>query len=248
VFYLKHETRNSKHKLRRNVTSAYQKDWIVSKAEKTRIASQERVYQTFLNLFDNILKKKFKGKILDLGCGDGALVQLLNTKKDIIAEGIDIGHGINFETDRLPYKNNSFDIAIMYSVIEHIHNPGNILTEVKRILKPGGAIIIITANFDLTSPLTYDTSFYNDPTHIHPYNYISIEHLMRLYGFKKDFIGLWTVKKSASIWKMSPKLQFTLGALLPFSGATKYAPSFLKGKSKSMICVFNNDKRDRHRK
>ena len=223
------------------ITKAYQKNWQKKILDKGRIESQKRVYNTFAKLFSKIINTPFQGMILDLGCGDGSLVKVLNTKKNITAEGIDIDRGINFETDELPFKDNEFDIIIMYSVVEHIHNPGNIFTEAKRILKPGGKIIIITSNFDLSNLFTCDRSFYCDPTHVQPYNFVSIEYLMKLYKFKKRFIGLWTVNKSSFLWRLPTKLQFYIGALLPFNGQAKFVPSFLKGKSKSMMCIFENE-------
>ncbi|MBU0667069.1 MAG: class I SAM-dependent methyltransferase [Nanoarchaeota archaeon] len=223
------------------VTKAYQKDWQKKIIEKGRIKSQNRVYNAFSLLFKEILKDYFKGRILDLGCGDGALVQLLNSKKNIEAKGIDINQGVNFETDKLPFRTDEYDIVIMYSVIEHIVDPGNILREVKRILKPHGKIIIITSNYDLTNLITCDRSFYNDPTHVHPYNFISIDYLMNLYNFKKRFIGLWTIKKTSFLWRLPTKLQFLIGALLPFKGQTKYVIDFLKGRSNTMLCVFENE-------
>ena len=80
--------------------------------------------------------------------------------------------------------------------------------------------------------------FFDDPTHIHPYNRKSIKTLMKIYNFKEKFIGLWTVCKSHIIWKLPEILQFYYGALLLFKGTTKYVPKFLTGKSKSMLCVF----------
>jgi len=224
------------------ITQNYNKDWQKKILDEERMNSQQRVFDTFSNLFNDILGIEFKGKILDLGCGDGALVNLLNTKKNIEAKGIDINQGINFESDSLPFKNKEFDIIIMYSVIEHLYDPGNILVEISKILKNNGHIIIITSNFDLSHLRICDRGFYNDPTHVHPYNPISIQHLMRLYNFEKSFIGLWTVKKSSKLWKLPMKLQFYVGSLLPFRGDKKLVPSFLKGKSKTMICVFKNVK------
>lgn len=223
------------------LTKAYQKNWEKKLLEKGRSESQKRVYLTLSRLFDDIINEKFEGNILDLGCGDSALVNYLNTTENIMAKGIDINQGINFENDKLPFEKEEFDIIIMYSVIEHLHNPGNILNEIKRILKPKGKIIIITSNFDLEHFFICDKKFYNDPTHVQPYNYTSIELLMKIYNFRKRFIGLWTVNKSSIIWKLTPLIQFYIGALLPFSGQTKFMPSFLKGKSKSMLCVFENN-------
>lgn len=224
------------------VTEAYNKEWQKKIKEEGRLQSQKRVLYAFSKLFYEILQVPFKGNIVDLGCGDGSLVEVLNRQADIYATGIDINHGVDFETDFLPYEDNKFDIAIMYSVIEHLYDPGKLLSELKRVLKEGGHMIIITANFDLANSLVCDRSFYNDPTHVHPYNPISLQHLMQCYHFQKKFIGLWTVPKSTLLWRLPMKLQFYIGALLPFSGTTKGVPSFLKGKSKTMLCVFENVK------
>lgn len=224
------------------LTKAYNDTWREKIMEKNRLDSQKRVLGAFSSLFQNILKRPFLGNIIDIGCGDGALVEVLNKTKGVKAQGIDISDDVDFESDALPYADNEFDIAIMYSVIEHINNPGNILFEIKRILKKQGILLVITSNFDLAHPLICDREFYYDPTHIHPYNTRGIEYLMQIYHFDKKFIGLWTVGKSQAFWKLPPKLQFYIGALLPFRGNAKIAPTFLKGKSKTMLCVFENVK------
>lgn len=223
-----------------NVTIEYQKKLHKDSAITERMESQQRVYETLENLFNKILKTPFTGKILDAGCGDGALVNLLSSKENISAQGIDINHDIDFEKDKFPFKDNEFDVVIMYSVLEHLFDPGNILKEIRRITKPGGFLVIITSNFTFSNLLICDRKFYNDPTHVHPYNPVSIRTLMNLYNLEEVFIGLWTVKKSHILWKLPMGLQFYIGALLPFRGDIKWIPSFLKGRSKSMLCVFRN--------
>ncbi|HEY9584309.1 MAG TPA: DUF4910 domain-containing protein [Candidatus Paceibacterota bacterium] len=197
-----------------------------------------RVFETLGNFFDSVLKKPFFGKLLDLGCGDGSFVKYCKSR-GIEATGIDINNGVNFERDRLPYKDNSFDIVFMYAVIEHITDPSNILTEIKRVLSNNGVIVLITPNFD-QAPII----FYDDPTHVKPYNPTNLSYLMKLFGFKEEFIGLWTVKKSPLIWKLPRKLQFLYGRLLPFAGTTRYIPSILKGKSKTMMAAFKVEKEE----
>ena len=228
--------------MKKTVTKEYNKDWQKKKLEPERIKSQERVYFAFSNLFNKVIKTPFKGTVLDVGCGDGALVELLNSKKNINAKGIDINQGIDFETDKLPFKENEFDFVVMYSVLEHLYNPGNILSEIKRVLKKNGFMIAIIPNYDPSRLISCNRKFYHDPTHVHPYNPVSLQHLMRLYNFEKCFLGLWTIKKSAILWKMPMNFQFFIGAITPFAGNKKTCPSFLKGKSKTMLCVFKNEK------
>lgn len=215
----------------------YNKLWLEKKKEPDRLYMQERVLKTFNVLFSKILKSDFSGKLLDVGSGDGTFVQVCK-QYGIEAKGIDVCDGIDFEKDKLSFEDNEFDIVVMYSVLEHLQSPGNILLEIHRILKNTGKLVIITTNFELDNLFLCGRDFFNDPTHIHPYNRKSIRTLMKMYNFKEKFIGLWTACKSYMIWKLSETLQFYYGVLLPFKGTTKYVPRFLTGRSKSMLCVF----------
>lgn len=220
------------------IVKKYHSQWVKDRAD---IERQEylntRVFDTIDNLFTKILKKEFSGKLLDVGCGDGSFVKVYNKKRGQQAKGIDIQSGCNFETDTLPFGDDEFDIVFMYSVIEHLYNPGNILNEVRRVLRPSGTLVMITpeCSHDLNS-------FYTDPTHVHPYTAKSLKLLMDMYRFRKMFLGLWTVKKSHLIWKAPEGLQFLYGRLLPFSGLNRFAPSFLKGRSLTMLGCFENAK------
>lgn len=225
-----------------NTLSNYHSDWQKKIYETGRLDAQRRVYITFKRLFEQILHRQFKGNILDVGSGDGSLVNILNQQNGIIAKGIDISNGINFEKDRLPFKTNTFDIAIMYSIIEHLYDPGNLLTEIRRVLKNQGVLILITSNFDLLH-LTYcDRSFYNDPTHVHPYSSVSLKYLMRIHNYQELFMGVWTTNKSHLLWKLPMILQFYIGGLLPFYGTNHWAPPLLKGKSRSILAVFESQR------
>lgn len=46
----------------------------------------------------------------------------------------------------LPYRSNFFDEVICYGVLSHLLNPGIIMKEIHRILKPGGRVRIIADN------------------------------------------------------------------------------------------------------
>ena len=53
----------------------------------------------------------------------------------------------NIEEDIFPYSDNEFDIVIFAEIIEHLLNdPCAVLAEIKRVLKPGGAIVLTTPN------------------------------------------------------------------------------------------------------
>ena len=103
-------------------------------------------------------------KILDIGIGYGFLDIFLKQGFGLDITGMEIEeniraycplvelHGIPIIPGRLsrkdcPIANNSFDIVILSEVIEHLRiSPLKALSEIKRILKPGGQLLLTTPN------------------------------------------------------------------------------------------------------
>ncbi len=91
--------------------------------------------------------------ILDIGCGDCAL---LNKIKNRIKCGVGIDERIkpqknnNIELKKLsiktglPFEKSTFDVITMTAFIEHLDNPYKLLNDVNRVLKKNGLIIITT--------------------------------------------------------------------------------------------------------
>ena len=77
-------------------------------------------------------------KILDLGAGNRRhAANAINLEIEATPE-VDIvadGH-------LLPFKDNAFDAVISEAVLEHVHSPTRIVSEIHRVLKPGGYICI----------------------------------------------------------------------------------------------------------
>jgi 2-polyprenyl-3-methyl-5-hydroxy-6-metoxy-1,4-benzoquinol methylase len=98
-------------------------------------------------------------RILDLGCGEGWLARLLKengndlTGLDFTTAAVHTSRkkGIktfvcNVETDRWPVKNSSFDVVVAAELIEHILDTDTLMKKIRRVLKPGGRLIISTPN------------------------------------------------------------------------------------------------------
>ena len=113
---------------------------------------------------DFIRKFVHKGSsIIDIGCGRGKSTQMLAGSYDVI--GVDLSKkfisyakrtykGVRFRVCsalKLPFKDNSFDAAVSYSLIEHVTDVPRFLDEAIRITKPGGHVIVVAPN--LSSPL-----------------------------------------------------------------------------------------------
>lgn len=93
--------------------------------------------------------------LLDAGCGRSApiLRKFTNRAGELI--GIDLEdypeslsniHLIKGNLSYIPLKDNSVDIVISRSVLEHIKNPISVYNEINRILRPAGSFIFLTPN------------------------------------------------------------------------------------------------------
>lgn len=218
--------------MRKTIIEKYFAKRIEDDAQDDKKSLNERVFKTIDRFLRLKADRPLSGRLLDAGCGDGAFVAYCNAQ-GLKAQGIDIADGVDFEADPLPYPDHSFDIVTMFSVIEHVKDPSNILTEIRRILSKDGLLVIITPNVYTTK-----FHFWDDPTHARPYSPVSLPWLMNIFHFQKIALGLWTVGKSSFFWTLSERLQFFIGAHLPFTGLTQYAPRFLKGRSTTILAVF----------
>jgi SAM-dependent methyltransferase len=56
-------------------------------------------------------------------------------------------HHFNIEHDRFPFEDHSFDCVLFCEIIEHLQmDPIAVIREIKRVMKPGGALIVTTPN------------------------------------------------------------------------------------------------------
>lgn len=110
-----------------------------------------------------------KGKFLDIGCGTGKALGMID-KNVFKVYGIEVSQssikrcrqkGIDcrlYNGKIIPYKNNFFDVAGSFNVLEHVDNPVIFLNESIRIVKKNGIIIIVCPNFlSITNSYHYRT-------------------------------------------------------------------------------------------
>jgi len=95
------------------------------------------------------------GRFLDAGCGRKLMLADIFSNRCRLAVGVDIeemegaGHGgraVRSNINALPLAPASFDVVAMRSVSEHLREPAVALREIARVLKPGGAAIIMCPN------------------------------------------------------------------------------------------------------
>jgi dolichol-phosphate mannosyltransferase len=95
------------------------------------------------------------GRILDAGCGSSIIIQSLNNAvgmdysvnkvRFLRRYGMPLVRGSAFA---LPFRDHSFDCVISSEVIEHIPYDEVLFTEMNRVLRPGGMLVIGTPDYD----------------------------------------------------------------------------------------------------
>lgn len=161
--------------------------------------------KTLLSIGDMALKRRAKriveelelckgDKILEVGCGNGYYLSLLNRLElNISLTGIDNDKAALFDAHRfiedekvilifadatkLPFKNNSFNKIICSEVIEHIKDDKKVLQEIHRVLKKGGVMVLSTCNINY--PFFWD-----------PINWV-LQHIFKTHIKRGFWSGIW---------------------------------------------------------
>ena len=94
------------------------------------------------------------GDALDLGCGDGRLGAELRARRvvgaDVSPVPLDrarsrLAEVVLVEPDEpLPFEDGSFDLVLCAEMLEHVRDVQLLLSEVRRVLRPGGTLAIST--------------------------------------------------------------------------------------------------------
>lgn len=133
--------------------------------------NHEQMLETFLSvdrfrLWAAVVDRRVgvSGKrVLSSGCGFGGSLLAWRDAGAALAVGVEVdadylrfgalrtaelpGAGVvAYDGHRLPFSDASFDLVESMDVVEHTPDPGAYLTELRRVLAPGGAILLVTPN------------------------------------------------------------------------------------------------------
>jgi SAM-dependent methyltransferase len=99
------------------------------------------------------------GRVLDVGCGRGFLLDAFR-RRGWAAEGTEmseassaharevLGIRVHIGTlESLSLPGGSFDAVTLWHVLEHVTDPGSLLGEIGRLLRPGGVLLVSVPNF-----------------------------------------------------------------------------------------------------
>ncbi|MBI4743975.1 MAG: class I SAM-dependent methyltransferase [Actinobacteria bacterium] len=165
------------------------------------------------------IPKEYKGRILDVGCGNG--IYLYNLEKygwDV--HGIEISpKAVAFAQEKLglksvrqgtikdaKYPHEYFDVITMNHVIEHLPNPKEALREINRMLKNEGLLIITTPNINAFNAKIFREYWFplETPRHLNLFQASSLDKLLQYTGFvstKKAYdISTYHLIRSIDYW------------------------------------------------
>lgn len=187
--------------------------------------------------------------ILDVGCGAGFLSNFLS-EKGFKVTGIDLSQEslqvarlrdptlkatyTYADAYQLPFANQSFEVVTCTDFLEHVSKPQLVLSEIERVLKPGGLFFFHTFNKNLLAWLIVikgvEWFVKNTPKNLHVLGmFIKPEDLIRdledLHFSVKEVKGL-RPRLNSSFWELlatgivsdSFEFQWTRSTLMSYTG------------------------------
>ena len=161
--------------------------------KKNRFSSHQQIFRIIPS----------ESRVLDVGCGSGILSKLLKEKKVHIT-GIDMIEEKDTFTDMKEYFQvdlnkigdlpitREYDLVVVADVLEHLVNGSELLTVLKKVIKPGGRLIASTGNISiwyyrlslLLGRFQYGDEGILDKTHVRLYTLSTWSHQIRATGYK----------------------------------------------------------------
>lgn len=140
------------------------------------------IYQLFENYFFKQAKIHFKGKLIDIGCGNKPYFHSLST---FVEEHIGVDHDLSIHDKskfdligtayNIPASDNYFDCALCTAVLEHLEEPESAIKECSRVLKPGGIAIY---------SVPFIWHIHEEPRDFFRYTIYGLEYLFKKSGFE----------------------------------------------------------------
>jgi SAM-dependent methyltransferase len=171
-------------------------------------------------------RERVGGRILDVACGTGYGAALLGAVGvDISAEALararnETDRLIRSDALRLPFGA-AFDAVVSFETVEHLADPEGFVAECRRVLRPGGLLVMSTPNRELWSPRS------SKPLQAHHVREFSRKEFLALLGPFRDvtlFGQLPMGRRTAAAFAWKELSKRVIRALMPlrrFRGASR---------------------------
>lgn len=157
-----------------------------------------------VRIIASVLVNKFRPEqVLDVGCARGYLVYAFQ-ELGVESFGVDISdyaiahspesirsrlQKVNVDSDELPFESETFDMIASLECMEHLQTPDHAISEMARVLKPGGIAAIIVPKTTLLSRLA-KSALGRNPSHVSVLSKQSWLQKFKSHGFSHigDFV------------------------------------------------------------
>jgi SAM-dependent methyltransferase len=182
-------------------------------AETYQVEQRTQTYLSRQSLFEGIYRgyinrmKTYSraGKLLDVGCNIGLFLKVareegfdvtgVELNRDCAAYGREnFGLEIHSEyLDAIGFPSGSFEVVTLFDVLEHIPDLHNFLKEVRRIIRPGGLLVVQSPNLgSLMAELTGSQwSWLTPPDHLYHFTPETLQLLLHESGFTVKECRTW---------------------------------------------------------
>jgi SAM-dependent methyltransferase len=145
-----------------------------------------------------VTRYKHAGRLLDVGCATGIFLQGIRNSGNWEPYGVEINqhvahiaqeHGLDVRLGTLEqagFADEFFDVVTLWDVLEHLHDPAGSLSEIYRILKPDGLLVIRVPNAS-----SWDSQLFgrywaglDSPRHLYVFTPVTLDALLAVSHFQ----------------------------------------------------------------
>lgn len=183
-----------------SIGSFYQGDYQphhLKQRRRQQLSWRERVFQFLPRSERNFLPVFGNGRLLDFGCGGGSFLERMH-KQGWQVTGLDMAMpaverirgelGLHALHGTLPHPElapSSFEMITMWQALEHVHEPLLVLRQARRLLVPGGKILVAVPNIDSLAFRWFGNAWFglDVPRHLTHFTAWTLTQMLQMAGF-----------------------------------------------------------------
>ena len=192
-----------------------------------------------VNLISKLIAQK--GTVLDIGSGTGDFLmtaknsgwKIKGIEPNSKAKQIAVSKGVVFEDALENIADNSIDVITMWHVLEHVPNLEEQFSQLKRIVKPNGYIVIAVPNYKSFDAKYYKSFWaaYDVPRHLWHFSKTAIQKLSSDFDLQLEKVQpMWFDSFYVSL--LSEKYK---------TGKMNFVKGFLIGFTSNMVGMFKKE-------
>ena len=162
-----------------------------------------RLFKQFYGVLIGGLARKVEalppGRVLDVGCGDGRYLDLFRARGwetcgvDPTAVAIERARSLGLHVFRgeltaADLPGSYFDLVVMRYTLENMHNPSEVLREVRRVLKDDGCLFLAVPTIDSPAARLFKgySAYVDVPRHLYFFTAATLTRMLERAGFRVE--------------------------------------------------------------